>query len=93
MSNAIERAGEFLKCDADGCDHIETVPVVSEGLIGKPCPKCGADLLTREDYDGHTAIIASIKILNDALPSSGDEAERVPLRVNPHAGKINIEIG
>ena len=35
----------FLQCDADGCGHHETVPEISRDLIGKPCPKCGANLL------------------------------------------------
>jgi hypothetical protein len=40
---------EFLKCDAAPCDHVEFVEVIDESLIGKPCPKCGANLLTEAD--------------------------------------------
>ena len=39
----------FLKCDAPGCDHIEPVAAISPDLIGLPCPKCGASLLTEKD--------------------------------------------
>lgn len=41
----------FLKCDAPGCDHRQDVDDFSEDMIGLPCPKCGASLLTREDYE------------------------------------------
>lgn len=40
-----------LKCDS--CDYTDmSVPFSDyEKSIGKPCPKCGASLLTQEDYD------------------------------------------
>lgn len=38
-----------LHCDACGYDLPEKQPFTSE-LIGTPCPKCGADMLTREDF-------------------------------------------
>lgn len=43
--------GGVLQCDEDDCDHVEEVEAISEDMIGKPCPKCGASLLTQEDYD------------------------------------------
>lgn len=43
-------SGAFLACDADGCGHKESVPALSADYIGKPCPKCGASLLTESDY-------------------------------------------
>ena len=42
-----------LKCDAPGCDYKEkTTELTAEAImaaIGRPCPKCGANLLTAED--------------------------------------------
>jgi hypothetical protein len=37
-----------LKCDAPGCDYREELVIPSVDLVGKPCPKCGASLLTEE---------------------------------------------
>jgi hypothetical protein len=41
---------EFLKCDAAGCDHRETVGEITADMVGKACPKCGSNLLTEEDW-------------------------------------------
>ena len=85
---------DFLKCDAVGCDHRENVPVISEGMIGKPCPKCRASLLTAEDYSGWAAIVQpmldlakSLNLFRDKLPSDNDGAI---LRVNLHDKKLHI---
>lgn len=43
--------GNVLKCDADGCGHLERVEAIVEEDIGRPCSKCGANLLTREDFE------------------------------------------
>lgn len=89
---------EFLKCDTPGCDYREEVPEITETMIGKPCPKCGANLLTRADWD----IYVKMKCLFDILEKSGlaRKAEagepvkpgEVRISVNPHDGDINIKI-
>ena len=42
-----------LKCDAPGCGYVdktvELTPDTVMASIGKPCPKCGASLLTAAD--------------------------------------------
>lgn len=50
-------SGAFLKCDAADCGHVENVPAVSRDLIGMPCPKCGANLLTEKDCEDWLAMI------------------------------------
>lgn len=57
----------YLKCDAEGCDHIETVKELTEAQIDTPCPKCGANLLTREDYEQS----ASVMNLMNAMEKAG----------------------
>jgi hypothetical protein len=50
---AVQAFGFGLKCDRPGCGYksenfeltIKTIP----GLVGTPCPQCGANLLTKED--------------------------------------------
>lgn len=41
----------FLKCDKKGCVHVEFHDDITSALIGKPCPHCGSNLLTQEDYE------------------------------------------
>jgi hypothetical protein len=42
-----------LKCDTRGCDFRDDEVTFEQypKSIGRPCPKCGASLLTQEDYD------------------------------------------
>jgi len=49
-----------LRCDNKDCDYIdETINADDyEKLIGLPCPKCNASLLTREDYDALLEVLA-----------------------------------
>jgi hypothetical protein len=55
-----------IKCDAPGCDFKD--PTVSfdnyKLWLNKPCPKCGANLLTQADYDTCLYIIKIARILN-----------------------------
>lgn len=52
MEKLIEIKAAGLKCDADRCDYIDIGVNLKEykSWINKPCPKCGANLLTPEDY-------------------------------------------
>lgn len=87
----------YLKCDADGCDHMEHHEAIGLEMIGKPCPKCGANLLTEQDYlDGCKveALLKTLEVLglcrllgpDDDLPEG-----RKMIFFNPHNGKLNIE--
>ncbi len=54
-----------LKCDNTNCDFEDDTPLEDyKKSIGKPCPKCGDNLLTQEDYDKTMEIIDSMEILN-----------------------------
>lgn len=59
---------EYLKCDAEGCDHVEVVGVIEESMIGMACPKCSANLLTADDY---AFFVATTKPLGKALEALG----------------------
>lgn len=84
---------EFLKCDAPGCDHRELFGELTADLIGKPCPKCGASLLTQHDFDVWTTrfrpaieLGKELGILVDASSATGK-----PLSVGYHEGVTTIE--
>jgi hypothetical protein len=83
-----------LICDEPTCDHKEDVGALSEDMIGKPCPKCGANLLTREDYEEGLKYQAVLELLKSAGlakdPVDGDEGALIS--VNPHAGTLNISV-
>lgn len=38
-----------LKCDAEGCDFKDEDAYPDERSLNRPCPKCGANLLTEAD--------------------------------------------
>ena len=58
-----------LKCDAPGCGYRDESVQVSEyeASIGRPCPLCGANLLTRGDYEITMAIMAIVASVNEAV--------------------------
>ena len=64
-----------IKCDA--CDYRdETVTVESyPEWLNRPCPKCGANLLTQGDFDAVTAILANIRWFNTIAGPVADEAD------------------
>src|SRR5262245_33274952 len=54
-----------LHCDTPGCGYIMPEPAVwSADLIGAPCPKCGASLLTQSDYDKVQRLMRFIDLIN-----------------------------
>jgi hypothetical protein len=82
-------AGEFLKCDAPGCDHIESHGVLVAEMIDKPCPKCGANLLTREDYDNFEIIRAANK---DSWVGDDYDGPTQAVAYNNHGDVLTITV-
>lgn len=41
---------EFIKCDRGGCPHMEIHDALTAELVGKPCPRCNANLLRQKDF-------------------------------------------
>ncbi|SEN50379.1 hypothetical protein SAMN04489859_100885 [Paracoccus alcaliphilus] len=83
-----------LMCDASGCDHIEYVDGITSDLIGKPCPKCGENLLTDEDYKESMPIFAAWKIiLAMGIISSPDDprSEGTLVEVRHHDGETTVK--
>lgn len=83
-----------LICDEPTCDHKEDVGALSEDMIGKPCPKCGSDLLTRQDYEEGLKCQAVIGMLKAAglAKDPVDGEDGVKMSINPHAGTLNISV-
>ena len=84
----------YLVCDADGCDYQGDHGELRQDLVGTPCPKCGADLLTQRDFEDGMRLqekidflvgqsILSREMTNDAIGV---------LEFHTHNGKANISI-
>ncbi len=63
---ALEAVGGGLKCDNPECDWIDmSIPVKDyKKWINAPCPKCGSNLLTEQDYKLSRMIHGLVKIVN-----------------------------
>lgn len=66
MQNNIEYKETGLKCDNPECGwKDETIPFEeTEQWVNKPCPQCGQNVLTQEDYEQYALLIAGIKLIN-----------------------------
>lgn len=82
---------EVLNCDADGCGHVEDVGTITADMVDMPCPVCGANLLTKEDWvawQPYSAVLSSVQEIVDPEATG----EKVVLRVGLHGPKTSIEI-
>ena len=101
MSDAIHiQENTGFKCDAEGCDYrSDPVDINSDlsGWVGKPCPKCGENLCTEEDFEQLQVFIMSVQAANDVmnmLAEAGmelpDDGPRATARVIFKDGKMNL---
>lgn len=85
---------EFLKCDAAGCDHVEDVAAITEDMIDRPCPKCGASLLTRDDWDMWVSVFQpAIRAMKDEgllQPWDPSTPRENMFKVNYHDGQVMV---
>lgn len=62
----IELIESGLVCDNKLCDYKDTSISVEnyKDWINKPCPKCGENLLTEEDYINSQKVILAVDLIN-----------------------------
>lgn len=55
-----------LKCDNINCDWVDKTIAFNnyQEWINKPCPKCGENVLTEEDYKNAEVVRLSIDLIN-----------------------------
>lgn len=86
---------EFLQWDAEGCDHIEDVAEITAEVV-KPCPKCGANLLTEGDWALYsTAFRPALDMSASIGPNVRAGADTAPdqrAAVDYHDGNINVRL-
>lgn len=85
-----------LHCDACGYDLPEPLKaeqVLSGELIGHLCPRCGADMLTREDWEAAVRMFRVFAWINRWFGWLGHEevpADAEPVGVRLHDGKVIV---
>lgn len=69
MAQAIRTRVHGLKCDAPDCDYRcnDVTAANYEEWLDKPCPKCGANLLTKEDLALLRAMESTVAWLNELV--------------------------
>lgn len=85
-----------LKCDTPECDYRDDQITLEqyESHINAPCPKCGASLLTPEDYE----IVKHTLLVTEFLNSLSDDrlSELIDMPVDEitstETGTLNMEL-
>lgn len=84
-----------IKCDNPKCDF-KDMSVKLENYnewVNKPCPKCGENLLTQEDFDNTMMLISLIDSINEILPERNENDKIVTASVEMNGtGDMDITI-
>ena len=93
MKQAMSVEIKGIKCD--GCDYKdESVKVKEyEAWLNRPCPQCGANLLTEADYHNVKVMMEFVKLANKITPPQASSAE--PIRISAEmngTGKVDYKI-
>lgn len=75
MKPAVELRIKGIKCDAPGCNYRDDSVEFSEAFLDKPCPQCGASLLTEEDLAFIKALEAQVDWFKTIIPQVEDGLE------------------
>lgn len=72
-----------IKCDADGCDYQDESAKFEnyKDYLGKPCPKCGANLLTEADYKSVQMLISACDWFNSLGIAADENAKMMKIKV------------
>jgi hypothetical protein len=73
----IQHTSSGLVCDNPACDYENKEVQVEQLLewVNVPCPKCGDNLLTEDDYDRTMKLFAVIDVLNDLTEEELEEIQ------------------
>ena len=93
MKNMLEIKG--IKCDAEGCNYRDDTVNVDDysEYLNTPCPVCGANLLTQEDFDTVARLFEMVDVLK-GMGLSGKkvkDSKKVKLNMNG-TGNVDFEI-
>ncbi len=79
MEKHIEFSQSGIKCDNPECDFRddEVKEEDYKDWLDRPCPKCGANLLTQEDYENSLKFEAAVNFINTLSPEDLEELSKV----------------
>ena len=79
-----------IQCDNPSCDwEDETVTFEnSKEWINRPCPKCGENLLTEEDYHRSEVLHATVDFMKTLTPEDMEALQKISLKDNPELQQI-----
>ena len=83
---------EFLKCDAEGCDHVEQVGTITEDHVNMPCPACGANLLTQADWDDWKSMQGLLTAIEGVAVPADESDPGIAVSVGLHNKETTIKI-
>jgi len=93
MTDKIELLSEGgLKCDNPNCDFKDSTMEVSENSIGTPCPKCGENLLTEQDFINSEMLKMAVDLYNSLTPEQIKELEALNLEMPKEILSENIDL-
>lgn len=94
MRKNIEYNVQGIQCDNTNCDYVDENVKYGDypEWLNRPCPECGENLLTEEDYNMLKAIINVAEMVNDMDFPEDDrkEEEMKKLTIDIHNKKIEI---
>jgi HPt (histidine-containing phosphotransfer) domain-containing protein len=92
MSNFEIQSMGYIQCDNPGCGYESPTETTSlehlKEQIGTPCPKCGSNLLTQEDYDDTAKTFEYLNILNEMSPEELQEFNDALLAGDDEGAKV-----
>lgn len=85
--------GGGLKCDNPNCDFVDMSIEISDydNWLNKPCPKCGENLLTQEDYDAVKMMLVIAKLVQASRQEDEEDSAMATVRFNG-TGNVEIEV-
>ena len=85
MKQAITASVRGIRCDTPGCGYKKPNVTFKQypKYLNKPCPQCGANLLTQEDVDFIAFLLGLTLVVNNVIGPVEDTGEpRATLRVH-----------
>jgi hypothetical protein len=83
MEQAVQFNVMGIKCDTPTCDYNDPSVKVEDykDWVNKPCPKCGGNLLTEQDYATVQLMMQITAFANQHLPAPDPNEKKVRLAV------------
>ena len=95
MKNALEINIGGIKCDNPNCDFVDMSVKIEDydKWLNKPCPKCGENLLTNDDYRNIQFLLGMEELANKIYPKIEDNESIVKATINMNGtGDMNVAI-